>query len=304
MSWSRVCRSMNARNGLDARSSSSRPAPSVPSIHGVSAVAIHLAQRRRHDEAGEQQRERRRRGASGGALCVPSACLRKCRTMRIRVKPVIMSSSVGSSVSSPIITTTPTVPLRCRPFSLPLPSLRSSCGAARLSSASVVATALAAAGAAGRRLWPADRRGRSDAGGRGAWRWPAASSGRRALPCGTTSGPALGVIVVAHRRAAARVAAAVRVRRCGAAAAPKRPADVSPPINSSPIGTPAERMPSRSSVRKSRGAAHHRRHDVFVAQVFRLEHEQSDGRRRRRPRPRRSACRCGRPRCPDAARAE
>ena len=41
--------------------------------------------------------------------------------MRMRVNPVIIRSSVGSSVSSPIITTTPTVPLRCRPSPLPMP---------------------------------------------------------------------------------------------------------------------------------------------------------------------------------------
>ena len=47
--------------------------------------------------------------------------------MRILVNPVIISSSVGSSVSSPIITTMPTVPLKCRPS--PPPTRTSICGA-------------------------------------------------------------------------------------------------------------------------------------------------------------------------------
>ena len=49
--------------------------------------------------------------------------------MRMRVNDVIISNSVGSSVSSPIMMTTPTVPESRKPPSPGWPTRRSICGA-------------------------------------------------------------------------------------------------------------------------------------------------------------------------------
>ena len=133
---SRVCRSMNSRIGFTPVFIIST-CEIWPSSHGVIAsrftcVSVGVITKPVNNSAMPASR------CAGGALWVPIACLRKCSTIRMRVKPVIMSSSVGSSVSSPIITTMPTVPFRRRPPVSPSPpSFTSICGIMRMMASSV-----------------------------------------------------------------------------------------------------------------------------------------------------------------------
>ena len=61
--------------------------------------------------------------------------------MKIRVKPVIIRTSVGRSVRRPIITTIPTVPESRRPPAFSLPTRRSSRGASFISIVSMLGVA-------------------------------------------------------------------------------------------------------------------------------------------------------------------
>ena len=113
---------------------STASAPSCSLRSSVGAITKPVSkQRERGDELG------RRRALRAERLS------RKFKTMRILVKPVIISSSVGSSVSSPIITTTPTVPLRCSPS--PLPTRRSIFGTSGPRATAVAARRVCAAAA-------------------------------------------------------------------------------------------------------------------------------------------------------------
>ena len=136
-SCSRVCRSMNARNGFTP--SDEHRALFDLAVHPrLNRRLVHFFERRRHHEAGQQQREsgdelRRRRALRAERLPQKPEHDEDSR------EPVIISTSVGSSVSSPIITTMPTVPERRSPPAFSLPTRRSRRGASFVSIVSTLA---------------------------------------------------------------------------------------------------------------------------------------------------------------------
>ena len=104
---------MKSRNGPCA-CFSMVPASMSPAIHGANARSLAFSNVGAMTKPVSMRAMAASRWA-GGAVCVPSACLSRWSTMRIRVKPVISSSSVGSSVRKPTKSTVPTGPDSSRP---------------------------------------------------------------------------------------------------------------------------------------------------------------------------------------------